>query len=79
MVAGVTARRPACCDGALAKPSHNQLFIERTVATAMPTIPRFLLSARASYITGAETPVDGGLTARGGTKSIVDALRRPGR
>ena len=36
----------------------------------------FLLSARASYITGAEIPVDGGHTAHGGTKSIVDALRR---
>ena len=36
----------------------------------------FLLSARASYITGAEIPVDGGHTAHGGTKSIVDALAR---
>jgi 3alpha(or 20beta)-hydroxysteroid dehydrogenase len=34
----------------------------------------FLLSARASYITGAEIPVDGGHTSHGGTKSIVDAL-----
>ncbi|MBR7837200.1 SDR family oxidoreductase [Actinospica durhamensis] len=34
----------------------------------------FLLSAHASYITGAEIPVDGGHTAHGGTKSIVDAL-----
>ena len=30
--------------------------------------------ARASYITGAEIPVDGGHTAHGGTKSIIDAL-----
>jgi 3alpha(or 20beta)-hydroxysteroid dehydrogenase len=39
----------------------------------------FLLSARASYITGAEIPVDGGHTSHGGTKSIVDALRAAGR
>jgi 3alpha(or 20beta)-hydroxysteroid dehydrogenase len=39
----------------------------------------FLLSARASYITGAEIPVDGGHTSHGGTKPIVDALRQAGR
>ncbi|MFD0008750.1 SDR family oxidoreductase [Streptomyces sp. NPDC127178] len=34
----------------------------------------FLLSDDASFTTGAEIPVDGGLTAHGGVKSISDAL-----
>jgi len=34
----------------------------------------FLLSDDASFITGAEIPVDGGLTSHGGAKSISDAL-----
>jgi 3alpha(or 20beta)-hydroxysteroid dehydrogenase len=35
----------------------------------------FLLSEQASYISGAEIPVDGGMTAHGGVKSISDAVR----
>lgn len=34
-------------------------------------------SDKASFITGAEIPVDGGLTAHGGVKSVSDALREP--
>ncbi len=37
------------------------------------------LSDEASFITGAEIPVDGGMTAHGGVKSISDAVRAPDR
>jgi 3alpha(or 20beta)-hydroxysteroid dehydrogenase len=36
----------------------------------------FLLSARSSYLNGAEIPVDGGHTSHGGAKAISDALAR---
>jgi 3alpha(or 20beta)-hydroxysteroid dehydrogenase len=35
----------------------------------------FLLSGAASFVTGAEIPVDGGAGSHGGAKSISDALR----
>jgi 3alpha(or 20beta)-hydroxysteroid dehydrogenase len=35
----------------------------------------FLISDEASFISGAEIPVDGGMTAHGGVKSISDAVR----
>jgi 3alpha(or 20beta)-hydroxysteroid dehydrogenase len=37
----------------------------------------FLLSDAASFVTGADVPVDGGAASHGGAKAVSDGLRRP--
>jgi 3alpha(or 20beta)-hydroxysteroid dehydrogenase len=65
-----------------ADPVFVQASVEQTLAgregrpEEVADMVVFLLSARASYLNGAEIPVDGGHTSHGGTKSISDALAR---
>lgn len=44
-------------------------------ASEVAELCRFLLTDRASYITGAEIAVDGGVAAHAGAKALSDALR----
>jgi 3alpha(or 20beta)-hydroxysteroid dehydrogenase len=68
----MTASAPAALRAASI--SETPLGRAGTVGDVAPLVV-FLVSDDASFISGAEIPVDGGMTAHGGVKSISDAMR----
>ena len=62
---------PAFRDASIAETPMGRAGSAREVAGVVV----FLLSDAASFVTGAEVPVDGGAAAHGGAKSVSDALR----
>jgi len=65
---------------AFLRASREQTMLGRNgQAEEVAQVVVFLLSGAASYITGAEIPVDGGHTGHGGAKSILDAVEASAR
>ncbi len=66
-----------------ASPAFRQASVAETPLGRVGTVDEiaplivFLMGDGSSFISGADIPVDGGMTAHGGVKSISDAMRRP--